>query len=266
MSDEQERAQRSAERAFPDVARFLGERHGTLPVYGPTDPHGDEDHTPEVIVRVDYALSREQVVTALGISFAEIAADRDPEALTVAEVRYEVEGFLAVQGIYELDRQMERDAQRTFPPEQQRVMQVLAEAVERAYPPRREPEPPAVQQPRYGDGTVTVETDDHGTITVDEPTWCVGHGDEPIGYRADVTHKGPSVTAEFEGVEFLPACISWAPFSELHPEPFPVADVDEFPPMSPAQLRELAAEVGLHAGRLYSKANELERLRREGSS
>jgi hypothetical protein len=110
--------------------------------------------------------------------------------------------------------------------------------------------------------TVTVETQDHGTITIDEPTWCVGHDDEPIGYRADVTHKGPWITAEFEGVEFLPACISWAPFSELHPEPFPVLDVDEFPPMEPDQLRQLAAVVGLYSGELYRKANELDRIRR----
>lgn len=145
--DEQERAQRSVERAFPDVARFLGQAHGTLPVFGPTDPHTDEDHTPEVIVRVDYALSREQVATALGVSFAEIAADRTPESLTVLDVRYEVEGYLAAQGLFDLSDQMERDRRRVFPPEQQRVLQLLVEAVDRAYPTTPTPAP----APRTGD-------------------------------------------------------------------------------------------------------------------
>lgn len=110
--------------------------------------------------------------------------------------------------------------------------------------------------------TVTVETVDHGEITIGEPSWCVGHDDEPIGYRADVTHKSLWITGEFEGIEFLPACISWAPFSELQPQPDPVADVYEFPAMDPEKLRALAAVVGAYAGQLYSLANQLDRLRR----
>ncbi|WP_406345515.1 DUF6907 domain-containing protein [Streptomyces sp. NBC_00648] len=144
MSSEEERARRSV-----DLAR----EHGELPVYGPTEPQFDEGVTPDVIVRVDYALSREQLVTALGIGFAEIAADRAPEALTVEEVRAEVEGFLGSRGIMEVDDQMERDAQRTFPPEQQHVMQLLTAAVERAYPaagvsPARESDTPAPRSDR----------------------------------------------------------------------------------------------------------------------
>ncbi|MGW0632431.1 DUF6907 domain-containing protein [Streptomyces sp. NPDC002758] len=117
--------------------------------------------------------------------------------------------------------------------------------------------------------TVTLQTIDHGEITIPEPDWCLGHDGEPVGYRSDVVHKGPIVAASVETdrgpVEFLKARISWGPFGELQPEPFPVADVEEFPPMSPAQLRELAAEVGLHVGRLYRLSNELDRLRRYGS-
>lgn len=246
--------------------RYWGRERPDMPVYGPTDPFGDEEHTPEVIVRVDFLMSREQLEVALGIAWAEIAGGRDAESLTVLEVRHEVEAFLSVQAFFELDQQMERDRQRVFPPEQQRVLQVLADRIAEAYPPRREPEPRPVQAPRYGDGTVTLQTLDHGEITIPEPRWCQGHDGEQIVQRVDVTHVGPAVAAEFAGVEFLPARISWAPFSELQPEPYPVVDVEEFPAMDPAQLRELAAEVGLHAGRLYSKANELDRLRREGSS
>lgn len=105
-----------------------------MPVYGPTDPFGDEEHEPDVIVRVDFLMSREQLTTALGIAWAEIAGGRDPESLTVAEVRHEVEAWLSVQAFLALGEQMERDQARAFPPEQQRVMQLLAEAVERAYP------------------------------------------------------------------------------------------------------------------------------------
>lgn len=236
-----------------------------LPVYGPTDPFGDEEHTPEVIVRVDFLMSREQITTALGIAWAEIAADyrdRGPESLAVAEVRHEVEAYLSVQAFHELGKQMERDQARTFPPEQQRVVQLLAEAVERAYPPSRETEPRPVQAPRYGDGTVTLQTLDAGEITIDEPVWCTGHDGEQVVQRVDVTHVGTATAGEFAGVEFLPARISWGPFAELRPEPYPLADVDEFPGMEPDELRQLATEVGTHAGRLYTKANELDRIRR----
>jgi hypothetical protein len=121
---------------------------------------------------------------------------------------------------------------------------------------------PPVQNPEYGPGTVTLDTLDQGRITIDEPEWCTGHDGEQIVQRVDITHVGTTVAGEFAGVEFLPACIAWGPFGELRPEPYPLADVDEFPGMDPAQLRQLAAEVGLHAGRLYSKANELDRIRR----
>lgn len=260
MSDEMERAQRSVERMFPEVARFLGQLRHELPLFGPTDLFDDEGVRPDVIVRVDYALSFRQLHAALVVAFTEIAEGRSPEDLSVVEVRTEVEGYLAAQGIVAVDNQMADAEHRDLTAEQQRIVQGLVEAIERAYPPRREPD--RVQQPVYGDGTVTVETQDHGEIVIDEPAWCLGHDDEPIGYRADVTHRGPWEAAEFAGVEFLPAGISWAPFSELHPEPYPVADVWEFPPMEPDQLRQLAALVGSQAGRLYRLANHVDQIRR----
>jgi hypothetical protein len=250
-------------------ARYWGRERPDLPVYGPTDPFGDEEHTPEVIVRVDFLMSREQIATALGIAWAEIAADyreRGPESLAVVEVRHEVEAYLSVQAFHALDVQMERDRLRGWSPEQQVVMQLLAEAVERAYPPSRESELRPVQQPRHGDGTVTLQTLDHGEITIPEPAWCQGHDGEQIVQRVDVTHVGRTVAAELETdggtIEFLPARISWGPFAELRPEPYPLADVDDFPGMDPAQLRELAAELGMHAGRLYRLSNQLDRMRR----
>ena len=267
MSSEEERAQRFVERHFPEVSRFLARERAGTPVYGPTDPFGDEEHDPDVIVRVDYLLSREQITTALGIAYAEIAADRDPESLPVFEVRHEVEAYLAVQGLHELGKQMERDAARTFPPEQQQVMQLLAEAVERAYPPRQEPAPP-VQAPRYSEGAVTLQTLDHGEVTIEEPAWCVGHEGEPVVHRADVTHRGEwrpfTVEVGGEQIVLLRGCISWAPLSELAPEPHPVIDTDleGLGSLGPEEMREFAGGWGLLAGELYRFANELHHIRR----
>ena len=243
-------------------ARYWGRERPDMPLYGPTDPFGDEEHTPEVIVRVDFLMSREQIATALGIAWAEGFTTSPVESVPVLQVRHEVEAWLSVQAFAELDAQMERDRGRTFPPEQQRILQLLEEAVDRAYPPRREPEERPVQAPRYGNGTVTLQTLDHGEITIPEPTWCQGHDGEQVVQRVDVTHVGPTVAGEYAGVEFLPACISWGPFAEQRPEPYPLADVADFPGMNPDELRELASETGLHAGRIYSKANELDRIRR----
>lgn len=108
-----------------------------LPAFGPSEVFGgvDELEPAVAVVRVAVALTRTQLVTALGISFAGIAAEQTPEALTDGQVRQEVEGYLASEALSELDRQMERDEGRVFSPESQRVMQVLAAAVDRAYPP-----------------------------------------------------------------------------------------------------------------------------------
>ncbi|MEV7001136.1 hypothetical protein AB0N62_26070 [Streptomyces sp. NPDC093982] len=251
--------------------RYWGRERPDMPLYGPTDPFGDEEHTPEVIVRVDFLMSREQIATALGIAWAEGFTTSPVEEVPVLQVRHEVEAWLSVQAFAELDAQVERDRGRTFPPEQQRVLWLLEEAVDRAYPPAGDKKlsPAPVQAPRYGNGTVTLQTLDCGEITIPEPEWCTGHDGEQIVQRVDVTHVGRTVTAELETVggtvEFLPARISWGPFAELRPEPYPLADVDDFPGMDPAQLRELAAEVALHAGRLYRLSNQLDRLRRNGS-
>lgn len=239
-------------------------RRDDLPLFGPTDLFDDEGVTPDVIVRVDYALSRKQLHAALGSSFAEIAADQAPEDLTVIQVRTEVEGYLSAHGIIAVDQQMADNEHRDFPPAQQRVLQVLAEAVERAYPPRREL--PPVQRPVYGGGTVTLDTLDHGRITIDEPSWCTGHDGEQIVQRSDIGHAGAATAGEYAGVEFLPARISWGPFAELQPEPYPVADVEEFPAMTPNELRELAAETARHADRLYRLADDLALLRLGGQS
>lgn len=266
MSSEEERAQRSVERAFPAVARFLAAERGELPLYGPTEVQNvNDDFGPAVaVVRVDFALSREELVAALSYGYAIANQDCPVEDMSVEDIRREVEGYLAFAGYQRMTEHVEAERARRH---QDPVTQAAFEAaIDRAYPPVLAPVPPAVQAPRYEGGTVTLQTLDAGEVTVDEPRWCLGHDGETVGYRADVTHNGEWLAAEVQSAEgpvgFLRARISWSPLAELQPEQLPVADVEDFPAMDAEQLRDLAAEVGRHAGRLYSKANELDRLRR----
>ncbi|NJP72525.1 hypothetical protein [Streptomyces sp. C1-2] len=123
-------------RHFPETSRFLAEeRIKDLPAFGPTEVHGGvDDLEPAVaVVRVAFALTRAQLVTVLAMGFTGIGVDRTPESLSDDEVRNEVEGQLAAEALIEVDRQMEQDEATVFSPEQQRVMDVLAAAVDRAY-------------------------------------------------------------------------------------------------------------------------------------
>lgn len=245
---------------------------GNLPQFGPSEVFGgvDELEPAVAVVRVAIALTRTQLVTALGISFAGIAAEQTPETLTDAQVRQEVEEYLASEALSELDRQMERDEARVFSPESQRVMQVLAAAVDRAYTERPAP---AVQSPRYGAGTVTLQTLDQGEVTIPEPAWCEGHDGQLVGPLAEVSHDGRDFvatvdTASLGEVALLRANITHAPYLVRQPEPHPVAYVEALEAVSvdAGELRMVAARLAVTAGRLRDLAGELDRLKREGSS
>jgi hypothetical protein len=232
-----------------------------LPTFGPFEVQGgvDELEPAVAVVRVAFALTRTQLVTALAMSFAGLGPDRTPESLTDDEVRREVEGQLAAEALIEIDHQMEHDEQHGFTPEQQRAIDLLAAAVDRAFSPAA---PLPVQEPRRGEGTVTLQTVDRGEVTVSEPAWCVGHEGDPVSHFADITHTGRTVAFRFDGDQLMAARLSWGPFSELQPQPHPVVDVDDLPGgLDPQETRELAARVGLYAGELYRLANEADRLR-----
>lgn len=259
----------AVERRFPAAAEFLAAERGEgpAPFYGPTETQNTHDDQPEphVIVRIDFQMSRFELFALLADGYATTNIERSPDDMTVEQIRSDVEAACAGTSSLELDALVETVAGQIERGEHPEQMQALRRAMDRAYPLRWEPEPRPVQRPEYGAGTVTLTTLDHGRITIDEPAWCGGHDGEQIVQRVDVTHVGVTVTGEYAGVEFLPARISWAPFAQLRSEPLPLADVDEFPGMTPDELRELGAEVGLHVGRLYAKANELDRIRRAGS-
>lgn len=74
---------------------------------------------------------------------------------------------------------------------------------------------------------VTLDTIDHGPVTVPEPLWCRGHEGEPPCYRADITHnttvvRAATMTDRHGRVPLLQAYISHAPFAD---EPHPVVSV-----------------------------------------
>lgn len=234
------------------------------PVFGPTDPiPGDEDNAPFATVGLQLIVSREQLRAALAIGHAEQQGQPALTGMDVLAIRREVEGHLGACTVIELDREADGVNARLSP----EVAAALDAAIERAY---TRPEFPRVPQtPVYGDGTVTLQTLDHGEITIEEPAWCVGHGGQLVGSRADITHDGRPTVAELETdwgpVEFLRAHITHAPFLELRPELQPTVSVEDFPLMDPPQLRQLAAELALYADRLRSLAAELENVRRAES-
>lgn len=263
MSSDDDRARSFTERHFPEIARFLAAERGEgpAPVFGPGDLQNAHDDQPEphVVVRVAYRLSRIELFAAFTAGYAMTNVGQDPDSMTVEQIRYDVEGHLADSSVLMLDDLVTDVAGKLQRGEDAERMQALKRAVDRAYP-VGPPAPQPTQNPVYGDGWVTVDTLDYGRITMLEPAWCEGHDHLTVQARVDTAHFGAETAAEFDGVEFLPVRFSQAPCSTAQPEV--MGDVDEFPGMGPDELRALAAAVGAHSGVLYSKANELDRIRR----
>lgn len=234
-----------------------------LPAFGPSETFGGvDDLEPAVaVVRVAFALTRTQLATVLAMAFTSLGPDRAPESLTDAEVRNEIEAQLAAEAIIEVDRQMEHDQAATFSPEQQQALDVLAAAVDRAYAPRPAP---AVQSPRYREGTVTLQTLDHGEVTIPEPGWCTGHDGDLVGDLADVSHDGPPVQAALHGdTPVMQAHISHAPYLQIDPEPHPVLAVhlDYSGDLGPAEGRALSRTLRAASARLDRVLAEVAHLR-----
>ncbi|QUI32456.1 hypothetical protein H9W91_17495 [Streptomyces alfalfae] len=227
-----------------------------LPVYGPTTVFpADQDTRGDVIVRVAFTLSRTQLATALSVACA--TTGHDAAHMAVDEIRTEIEGYLAATGVVQADE----DARQA--PEQ-----ALTAAIARAYPPP--PAPAALQSPLYRDGTVVLQTLDHGDVTVIEPHWCTGHDDDTVGRLADITHDGPHVragasTSRHGYVDIMDACISHAPFGD-QPEPDPVLSlrVDVEMDATPEDARKVAQGLRVASLRLDRTADEVERLRGGG--
>jgi hypothetical protein len=237
-----------------------------LPIFGPTEVQNvNDDFGPAVaVVRVDFALSREELVTALSYGYATANLDRPVGELSVEDVRREVEGYLAFAGYLEMTGRVESERARRG--EDPVTQAAFAAAIDRAYPTALVPAAP--QAPRYGDGVVTLQTLDAGEITIDEPRWCLGHHGEQVVHRADITHNGRRVTASAETergtVDILDARISHAPYAELQPEPHPVISVtvdieDTFTDEDARQVAHGLNVAGLRLARLVADAARLQR-------
>lgn len=105
--------------------------------------------------------------------------------------------------------------------------------------------------------TVTLTTTDHGSVTIPEPSWCVGHVDHRPGRLCDVLHCGPAVTLRFGGRHLAHACLVQAPHGALE-DRTPAVSVEALTQtLDVTGLYALAAAYDGHADRLRGLADQL---------
>lgn len=237
----------------------------TPPTFGPTEIHGDDEQTPHAIVQTALALTREQLRAALAIGHAQMSGQPPLPDMTAADVRREVEGYLAAGAVFELYRETDAVNERLTADH----AEALDTAVDRAYTPT-ETAPARKQAPRYRDRTVILQTDDHGEVTVPEPAWCIGHDDDLVGYLADITHNGPAITADvitsrYGRTQILEARITQAPHGEIRPEPLPLLHVhlDVDATVATEDGRHIAQALRAAAVRIDRTLDQLAHLRGE---
>lgn len=114
-------------------------------------------------------------------------------------------------------------------------------------------------QPR----TITLPTEDHGPVTLPEPSWCAGHQlHDSETLRADLVHAGPAVDLVHLGVDLFSAEIVESPFAESSTpllggrtpgvSVWPLART-----LDPVQLYALAADLDRYADQLRGLADQL---------
>ncbi|TXS08100.1 hypothetical protein EAO70_35515 [Streptomyces sp. adm13(2018)] len=116
------------------------------------------------------------------------------------------------------------------------------------------------------DGTVTLDTSDHGPVTTQEPDWCLGHSARAPGYRIDFTHRGAEHTFAFASDTLLVAMLSQDPFvtdPERRRTRLYVEQTGYSASLDPAEVRQLAAALTVHAMHLRTLADQLTTLRAE---
>ncbi|MFG3492983.1 DUF6907 domain-containing protein [Streptomyces sp. NPDC047972] len=116
------------------------------------------------------------------------------------------------------------------------------------------------------DGAVTLDTSDHGPVTTQEPTWCLGHSARTPGYRIDLTHTGAEHTFAFASDTLLVAMLSQDPFvtdPERRRTRLYVEQTGYSAALDPAEVRQLAAALTVHAMHLRTLADQLTALRAE---
>ncbi|WP_405359812.1 hypothetical protein OG535_13325 [Kitasatospora sp. NBC_00085] len=130
---------------------------------------------------------------------------------------------------------------------------------------------PAGHDDRHRDGlgqtwrprTATVRTVDHGPVTVPCPPWCLGVHEDGLDL-VDLAHEGPetalTVDTPLGGVQLLDAGLCQYPYSS-NPDDREVKVAvllgADWHQLDHDELRMLAAQLVVHAGRLRDLAAEL---------
>lgn len=113
---------------------------------------------------------------------------------------------------------------------------------------------------------ITLPTLDHGPVTLEEPSWCVGHADHrPDSHRADILHSGPDVTLAFHGQHITDAGLVQSPYAELvtpglggRTTGVSVSAIRRT--LDPVAVYELAARLDAYADQLRDLADQLAQL------
>ncbi|KOG58441.1 hypothetical protein ADK77_44220 [Streptomyces antibioticus] len=112
----------------------------------------------------------------------------------------------------------------------------------------------------------TLSTIDHGPVTFECPSWCIGHGWQVgagIG-RNDITHrsvrvKAPADTYSYGLQHLLQVWMTWAPFAELVPRV--AVYLDLMGEYEAEEITHLAGVLRTAATRMETVATEAIRLR-----
>lgn len=112
--------------------------------------------------------------------------------------------------------------------------------------------------------TITLPTEDHGPVTLDEPAWCRGHDDHrPDSYRADLDHKGPEHHLTHNGTLLWTAFIGQSPYANNLKDRAIGVYVEQGSyahTLDAASLYDLAATFEAHADQLRHLADQLHAL------
>ncbi|MDX2552772.1 DUF6907 domain-containing protein [Streptomyces stelliscabiei] len=118
--------------------------------------------------------------------------------------------------------------------------------------------------------TITLPTADHGPVTLDEPTWCMGHSHhDPNTERVDLIHSGPDIQLNFRYVTLLSACLVQSPYAGASQPSLggrtPGVSVHPLGlTLDATQVYDLAARLDTFADRLRDLADQLAGIRAGG--
>lgn len=107
--------------------------------------------------------------------------------------------------------------------------------------------------------TITLATEDHGLVTVNEPVWCRGHADHrPDSHLCDFTHYSAETVLNFQGVELFRLMVAESPYAARDTAVAAYVEESGFTgSLDPVGLYDLAATLDAHADRIREYADRL---------